>query len=186
MIVSIILLSIALSLDIYAITVSSEMDNVTYRQKRWNVIFMFPLFQVIFMLLGYLIGMGLAGMLGDMSQAMIFAIFAVIGLKLIWEAIKIKPDERIYFLDKFNILLSIALAAGFNTLIVAIGVYFASLPLLWILVGIFFSALLMAMFGLFIKRNYGCRYKGMGQKILGGIILIGLGIYYLLRYRGIL
>jgi putative Mn2+ efflux pump MntP len=186
MIVSIILLSIALSLDIFAITISSEMDNSTYKRKRWTVIFTFSIFQVIFMSLGWLIGMGFFRMLGNMSQALIFAIFAIIGIKMIWEAARIKPSERVFFLDNFKILLSLGLASGFGTLIIGIGAYFASLPLLGLLTAIGISAMIMSYLGLFVVRNYGCKYKGIGQKIFGGIILIGLGVFYFLRYRGIL
>jgi len=181
-----ILLTLGLSLDLFSITASSIMDNITFRKKIWQVAALLTMFQVLFMLGGWFLGKALSGLLGDMAQAFIFAIFVVIGIKMIWEAIKIKPEQRSFPLDSFKVLLTVGLASAFNTLIVGIGVYFASIPLTGILVAMGVFAMALSLLGSWVSWRYGCKYKGKPQKILGGLMLIGVGIWYLLQYRGIL
>jgi putative Mn2+ efflux pump MntP len=177
-----ILLTLGLALEVFAITVSGIMDNKTFKKRIWLVAIFFTIFQVLFMLGGWYLGKAISGLLGDMTQAMIFAIFAVIGIKMIWEAIKIKPEERSFPFDSFKVLLALGFASGFNTLIIGIGVNFAGISLKWILIAMGISAFVFSLFGSYVEWKYGCKYKGMGQKILGGILLIGTGIWYLVHY----
>jgi len=182
----IILLTLGLSTDLFAVTVSSTLDNKTFKEQMMKVASFFTMFQVLFILAGWLLGNVLEGLLGEMAQALIFAIFTVIGLKMIWEAFKIKPEERNFPLDNFKVLLAVSMATAFNALIVGIGVNFASIPLKETLVSMSISALVLSLLGLIIGKRYGCRYKGKWMKVLGGLTLIGVGIWYLLQYRGIL
>lgn len=185
-ILPLILLTAGLSTDLFAVTVNSTMDNKSFREKMWKIAVLFTMFQVLFILTGWLLGNAISGLLGDMGQALIFAIFAVIGLKMIWEALRINPDKRSFPLDRFQVLLAVGLATAFNALIVGVGLYFTSIPLKDTLAAMSLSALVFSLLGLVIGRSYGCRYKGKWMKVIGGLMIIGVGVWYLLRFRGIL
>lgn len=177
----VILICIAVSTEIFTVTLNSaiEMEN-TKNSLILKAAFYFTFFQLVFLLAGWFLGSAIYTFFQFMIVPMSFAIFSVIGLKIIWEAFKINPADRAFNLNKSKILVVSSLAAGFNTLIVSIGLYFIenSIPDTLVTLGVL--SFLFSMAGGFLGKYRGCKYRGKWAKVIGGILLIGVGIKFLL------
>lgn len=182
-----ILIAIALASESFTVSLNSFMDmSKPGDGLQLKVASYFTLFQIVFLAMGWGLGTLLFSLFEFVLLPMGFAIFSIIGIKLIWEAFKLKPQDRSFDLQQFRLLLGASLAAGFNALIVGIGIRLVSFFLFEAVFIVSIVVLLLSFTGSFIGSRYGCRYRGKWAKVIGGTLLIVVGITCLLRYQGIL
>ena len=170
-----ILLSMALAVDAAAVSISNTMCFCNIRKKHYFIIpLSFALFQGIMPLLGYYLLCYIN--FGQYSGIIIFAIFAILGGKMIYDAVFKHEDEKCELLKiTFKILLIQSISTSIDAF--AVGISFAATN-----TNQFFASAIIAAITFiicFIAMHLGVKLKNIfGSKatLIGGIILLILAI----------
>jgi putative Mn2+ efflux pump MntP len=181
-ILSLILIGIGLSLDTFAVSVSTGLivDKIIFRQAvRFAVIL--ALFQTTMPALGWAVGSSLKNSVSAFDHWIAFGLLSVLGLKMIYDSLAPESENRQPNPLRFSIASGIALATSIDALFV--GFSFGLLEVnifvaVTIIGGITFLA---AMLGMLFGKKIGNRF-GKKMEIFGGLVLIGLGIKILLEH----
>lgn len=192
-IISIILISIALAMDAFSISITKgfTLKNITTMQSLWFGIF-FGGFQVLMPILGYISGSQLEQLVSSVAPWIAFILLVSIGSKMIYENLKENNGEGGEYessdtKNKFSFkeLTLLAIATSIDAF--AIGVTFAILktPLLVPLIMIGVITFILSEIGIYIGKKIG-HFFGDKFEIIGGIILILLGAKILLDGLGVL
>lgn len=142
----------------------------------------FSLAQFIMAVFALMMGSLIAGFIPALTIYAGIIAFAFVGLKLIFEANKVKNNSRTFLIEDPRILIGVSLAASFNTVLAftGLGMIFSqfSLAPILILTGVVLTTVLL---GIFIGNKYRPERLGRFSKYLGGLMLIFLAIYLLFQ-----
>ncbi|MBR2284261.1 MAG: manganese efflux pump [Ruminococcus sp.] len=182
------LLSVGLAMDAFSVAVCKglSMKRIDYVGAFTTALF-FGVFQAIMPLIGYFLGRTFAGYITAVDHWVAFVLLAVIGGKMLWEAVtdKDEPGEvKAYKLDIKELFL-LAVATSIDAL--AVGVVFAvqDTPIAGSVCTIGLITFALSFAGVAVGNRFGSRF-GSKAEIAGGIILILIGLKILLSDLGIL
>ena len=135
------------------------------------------LFQTGLFFLGSWTGGSFANSMGWLAIPISEAIILLTGIKLIWSAIRVRPEQKSYDLSKYGELAAVSFASSLNAFMVGLGIGMVRVvsdetyPVIVLLVG------LLTLAGAYLGKKNGkigiIRMTG----VLAGIILIGLGVF---------
>ena len=175
---TLLLMSIGLAMDAFAVSVSSGivLCHTCWRQTV-RISGSFGLFQGLMPLVGYTIARTFADKIGAVDHWVAFGLLAFIGGKMLWEVFRGKDDDLPSGdpcgwknLLVMSVATSIdALSVGFT--ISEYGWFMALVCSLIIAVVTFF----ICAAGLSIGKKFGTKLSGKAS-VLGGVILIGIGL----------
>ena len=181
-ILELLLLSIALSMDAFAVAICiglSIKKQIVYTMVIVGCYFGF--FQAMMPVVGYFGGKFFAKYIMEIDHWVAFIILFIIGFKMIYESVKHRKSECREINLKNSVLLYLALATSIDAL--AVGISFAFLQ-----VNILFSVLLIgattftfSAIGVKIGNTFGCKYKLIAERF-GGVILILIGVKILIEH----
>ena len=178
----IILIAIGLSMDAFAVSITSGITIKCLRIKHaFRIAFFFGAFQAIMPVIGWLAGIGLKQYVENFDHWIAFGLLVFIGGKMIYEAVWIKEIEK--KCDPLNLIVLLGLAIATSIDALAVGVTFAFLK-----VSIFTPALIIgcitfviSLGGVYLGNKAGDRL-GSTMEVVGGLILIGMGIKILIQH----
>jgi len=183
-----ILLSIALAMDCFAVSIVS---GVIMRKAQWDVIlriaFLFGFFQAMMPLLGWLGFRYFASYVEAFDHWIAFGLLATIGGKMIRDSFA--PPEEHHF-NPSHLLTQLTLAVATSIDALAVGISFACMkeygnihsltcPLSIIFMGSFLFALLGHLLGIGFGKGIESKLR---PELLGGIILILIGLKILITH----
>ncbi len=188
-IVELLLIAVGLSMDAFAVSICKGLG-----MKRVNLKVAFVLalffggFQALMPLIGWALGSQFLWLISPIDHWIAFVLLAVIGGKMLWEALHDeegeddgKPADKID-LGEFFIL---AVATSIDAL--AVGISFAALAVdivpSILIIGVVTFCFTIA--GVFVGNFFGSRYEKPAS-IVGGVVLILIGLKILLEHLGIL
>lgn len=171
-----ILLAFALSLDAFAVSVTSgvTIKNLKIRNA-FKIAAFFGGFQALMPVVGYLAGKSVNEYIKDYDHWIAFGLLVFIGVKMIWEAFKIEECE----LDKDCLnsatLLLLAIATSIDAL--GVGLIFSSMAgsIVFPVILIGLITFIVCFAGVYIGDKIGSFFENKIE-IVGGVILIGIGI----------
>ena len=178
-ITDIILLAIALGIDCLVVSFSQGLIFKSNRRKNsLNLSFTMGMFQGVMPLIGYIAADKVYNLLIPFSKWIVFAIFTILGLHFILEAITENQKEEIQCIG-FKCLLMLGTATSIDALVsgVTIRLTHAQILLTCLIIGI--MSFIMSLAGFWS----GNKIKNLPSKYLqisGGIILLILAIKSLL------
>lgn len=178
----IILLSIGLAMDCFAVSIATGLKCRTMQiSQAYKMPLLFGLFQGAMPLIGFLLSISFAEFIDSFSHWISLGILACIGIKMIAGEYESKEDDCANGFFAWKRVLLLALAVSIDAL--AMGVIFVSTPEI-ILLAVSIIALgsfLFSIAGLYIGYTFGsrCTFKA---GILGGVILICMGIKIVLEH----
>ena len=176
------LIAVGLAMDAFAVAISG---GATVREDRIRYALivgaLFGGFQAGMPVLGWLGGASLASFIGAYDHWIAFLLLALIGGKMIVEAVRGDGDGVQFATGSMTTLLLLAIATSIDAL--AVGVTFAVLdtPILWPAVTIGAVTFALSAAGVLIGSAFG-QVSGRKVEILGGVILIALGLRILLDH----
>lgn len=141
-------------------------------------------FQALMPLIGYFCGYWFRDYISAFDHWIAFALLAILGAKMIKEALSDKDEETDSAMD-FKNMLVLAVATSIDAL--AAGISFAFLDVnIWWAIG-FIGCITFVLSGIGIKIGsiFGAKFKSKAE-ILGGLILILMGVKILLEHLEIL
>lgn len=182
-ILEIILLSIALAMDCFAVSFSSGGMQKELRLRHALIIgSFFGFFQALMPLIGYFGGSLVVKYIERFDHWIAFGILFLIGAKMIFDALRSTAEDHGVNIMKPTtlILLSVAtsidaLAVGFSFSMFSVNVWIAAL-----IIGI--GSFIFSLAGFYMGKLLTKRIKPSYAGLLGGVILIGIGIKILIEH----
>lgn len=188
-IVELLLIAAGLSMDAFAVSICKGLGMKKVNLKVAFVLALFfGGFQALMPLIGWALGSQFLWLISPIDHWIAFVLLAVIGGKMLWEALHDeegeddgKPADKIE-LGEFFIL---AVATSIDAL--AVGISFAALAVdivpSILIIGVVTFCFTIA--GVFVGNFFGSRYEKPAS-IVGGVVLILIGLKILLEHLGIL
>lgn len=188
-IVELLLIAAGLSMDAFAVSICKGLGMKKVNLKVAFVLALFfGGFQALMPLIGWALGSQFLWLISPIDHWIAFVLLAVIGGKMLWEALHDeegeddgRPADKID-LGEFFIL---AVATSIDAL--AVGISFAALAVNIVpsilIIGVVTFCFTIA--GVFVGNFFGSRYEKPAS-IVGGVVLILIGLKILLEHLGIL
>lgn len=183
--VEIILISIALAMDAFAVSVCK---GLSLKKMSWKKAFIVGLyfggFQALMPLIGFLLGSTFEAIVTNVDHWIAFILLVFIGGNMIKESFEEDSENRN---DDLSVKTMIILAIATSIDALAVGITFAFLKvnvfLAITLIGIITFAI--SALGVKIGNKFGDKYEQKAE-LVGGVILVLMGIKILIEHLGIL
>lgn len=177
----IIMLSIGISMDSFAVALSKGLScEDSYKKTALVCGLWFSLFQALFPCIGYLLGMTFAEYIDRFDHYIIFFIFLLLGVNLIKDAVSPKQSTVKSGTNTKDMFL-ISLALSVDSLAIGITLALLEVKIIFSVCIIALLTFLVTILGVFVGHRFGKKYKKQAS-IIGGIILILLGTEILLQH----
>jgi len=179
---TILFIALGLSMDAFAVSVSS---GFTIKRLHINnalrIAVFFGLFQAIMPVIGWSAGLTLKDFISSIDHWVAFGLLSIIGLKMILESREIDPDKK--QTDPLNIytLLILSVATSIDALAVGLSLSLLNISIITpsIIIGI--TTFILSFIGVFIGNRVGHFFEKKIE-IAGGIILIAIGVKILIEH----
>ncbi len=178
--VTILLIAVGLSMDALAVAVGKGISVQRDRMRSALLLaFLFGGFQALMPVLGWAAGVGFQDMISEVDHWIAFSLLAIIGGKMIWDALEGEDEED----GRLSLPLALTLAVATSIDALMVGLSFAFLqddillPVAVIGVVTFLLSFLGFIFGSGLGRAFGGKVR-----IIGGVILILIGFRILLDH----
>ena len=184
-IIELILLSIGLGMDAFAVSICKGISMKKMDWKKACIIGLyFGGFQAIMPVIGYFLGSTFESFISNFDHWVAFILLAIIGGNMIKETFNTECDT---ISDDVNFKTMIILAIATSIDALAVGITFAffkvNLILAISLIGII--TFVLSVIGTKVGNKFGDKYENKAE-FVGGVILILLGLKILLEHLGIL
>lgn len=186
-ITELLLISVGLAMDAFSVSVCKglSMKKLDLKGGVITALF-FGVFQAFMPVIGYFLGSRFADFISSFSHWVSFGLLAVIGGKMMIEAIKGGDDEseNEYRLN-IKELFVLAVATSIDAL--AVGIVFAAekTPVITSVTIIGAVTFLLSLAGVYIGHRFGSKYEKKAE-LAGGAILIIIGVKLLLEGLGVI
>ena len=186
-ITELLLISVGLAMDAFSVSVCKglSMKKLDLKGGVITALF-FGAFQAFMPVIGYYLGSRFADFISSFSHWVSFGLLAVIGGKMMIEAIKGGDDEseNEYRLN-IKELFVLAVATSIDAL--AVGIVFAAekTPVITSVTIIGAVTFLLSLAGVYIGHRFGSKYEKKAE-LAGGAILIIIGVKLLLEGLGVI
>jgi len=180
--VTLALIAFSLAMDCFAVSIAGGALNPKAGiGNAIKIAFFFGLFQTLMPLIGWLVGQSFARFISDYDHWVAFFLLLAIGIKMIYESFKDRPEGENRDILKLPTLLLLSVATSIDALVVGITLSLlkTSLILSVLVIGIF--AFILSVAGYYIGKMAGNLFKNKVE-IVGGLILIGIGIRILVEH----
>ena len=179
-IIELILLSVGLAMDAFAVSISKGLSVRELKPKHGLIAgAYFGGFQALMPLIGWLLGRQFEELIKSVDHWIAFGLLVLIGANMIRESFGGEDEQNASF--SFKAMLPLAIATSIDAL--AVGVTFAFLEVNIVpaitLIGVITFAISAA--GVKIGNVFGTRFKSKAE-FAGGVILILLGIKILVEH----
>lgn len=184
-IIEIILLSIGLAMDAFAVAICKGLSMKKMNWKNAIIIaFYFGVFQALMPVFGYFLGTTFENLVTSIDHWLAFILLVAIGGNMIKEAFSRDEEEKDDRVD-FKTMIVLAVATSIDALAIGITFAFLNVNLLLSVSCIGIITFVISLIGVKIGNRFGDKFQNKAE-LLGGIILIVLGLKILLEHLGIL
>jgi manganese efflux pump family protein len=180
---SVLLIALSLSADCFAVALAGSVNLERIRKIQVvRTALAFGIAQMAMPVIGWAVGRTVINFIGSFDHWVVFGLLLIIGGRMIWEAFHNKEDAgKNEDISRGLLLLTLALATSLDALAVGLSFAFMELNIIVSSIIIGLIAFLITVLGFY----FGHKANGiLGQKakIVGGIILLGIGIKVLLSH----
>ena len=179
---TLILISIGLSFDTFAVSVSTGLIIINIRF--WQAVktaMIFTIFQSIMPFIGWIAGKQIDQDIKFYDHWLAFILLGILGLKMIYEGSKKVKHRKEFNPLNLTVIIGLAIATSIDALIVGVSFAFIDLNIYLSILIIGFVTFLAAMLGMLFGKKIGERL-GKKMEIAGGIILIVIGLNILIDH----
>ena len=184
-IIELILLSIGLGMDAFAVSICKGISMKKMDWKKACIIGLyFGGFQAIMPVIGYFLGSTFESFITNFDHWVAFILLVIIGGNMIKESFS-KESENINSDVGFKTMIILAIATSIDALAVGITFAFFNVNLILAITLIGTITFALSVIGTKVGNRFGDKYENKAE-FIGGVILILLGIKILLEHLGIL
>jgi putative Mn2+ efflux pump MntP len=179
-IITIVMTALGLSMDAFAVAISSGMAIKNLKVKHAiKISGFFGGFQGLMPILGWLLGLGFKDYIERYDHWVAFGLLCFIGVKMLKEAME---EDCEYILNplKNKVLIMLAIATSIDAMAVGVGFAFLKVSILSsaAIIGIITFAVCFG--GVYLGQKCGCIFKKRAE-VAGGIILMLIGFKILME-----
>jgi manganese efflux pump family protein len=180
---SILLLAIGLSADCFAVTLASSVHLKKLNSiKVLRTALSFGIAQAAMPAIGWAVGRAVIDFIAGFDHWVVFGLLIIIGGRMIWEALRKHPhSQEPEDISRGWLLVSLALATSIDALAVGLSFAFLKTNILTACLIIGLVAFGITILGFFLGHKAG-RLLGETARIIGGVILIGIGVKVLVSH----
>ncbi|MGC8825098.1 MAG: manganese efflux pump MntP family protein [Bacteroidales bacterium] len=177
-----ILISMGLSLDTFAVSVSCGIKekNIQFYEATRIALF-FAFFQATMPIVGWLLGSSVSHYIKSVDHWLAFGLLTIIGIKIILDAWNRNEQEPCINIYDLKVILSLSLATTLDAFVIGFTFAFLDARLTLTILIIGFTTYVFAMLGMLFGKKLGHR-TGSKIEMLGGVILIGIALKILLEH----
>lgn len=185
-IVEIILISISLAMDAFAVSLCKGLSMPKLNLKHALIIStFFGVFQAVMPLIGWLISNAFKSYIESFDHWIAFGLLLFLGIKMIIDAIKSHDDKLVEYKLDLKELTLMSIATSIDALAVGITLAFLGTSLWGTVACIGLVTFVLCFVGVIIGNKIGTKFQ-KASSIGGGIILICIGLKILLQHLGII
>jgi len=182
-ILNLLLISVGLGMDAFAVSVTS---GVAIRRMHLRhallIAGFFGTFQAFMPFIGWHLGGMAAGLIGEFDHWIAFGLLLLIGGKMILEAVGDSGGEEPRDPLNLYVLFVLAIATSIDALAVGITFSFLNVPIYTPILIIGVVTFVMSVAGAYIGNRLGHAFNEKALEVAGGLILIGIGTKILLEH----
>ena len=181
-ILSILVIALGLSADCFAVALSGSIGMTTVSLIAiLRTALAFGGFQAMMPVIGWLAGRTVVEIIADYDHWVAFALLALVGGRMIWEAFHTSESQRGVDITRGLALLTLAAATSIDALAVGLSLAFlkVNIALACSVIGVIAFGVTIA--GFMLGGKLG-KLFGKRAKAIGGVVLIGIGIRILLSH----
>ena len=180
-IIEILLTSLGLAMDAFAVSICKGLSMKKFDIKKGLIIGMyFGLFQGLMPLIGYLLGSAFQDVITSIDHWIAFVLLGLIGFNMLKEGLS-KECDVVNDKVNFKEMLPLAIATSIDALAVGITFAFLKVNIIISVLSIGLITFVMSFIGSKIGNKVGCKYQKKAQ-IMGGVILIIIGLKILIEH----
>ena len=184
-ILEIVLISIGLAMDAFAVAVCKGLSMKKMEWKKAVIVaFYFGGFQALMPVIGFFLGVSFEELVTKVDHWIAFILLGIIGINMIKEAFD-KEKETINDSIDIKTMTILAIATSIDALAVGITFAFLKVDLLTAVTLIGVITFALSLMGVKIGNKFGDKYERKAE-LIGGIILILMGLKILLEHLGII
>ncbi len=176
------IVAIALAMDSFAVSVTS---GITIKKLQINnaikIALFFTFFHALMLFIGWFSGTWLENLVTGIDHWIAFGLLSFVGLKMIYDSLVVKDDDKISNVLDTYVLMMLAIATSIDSLAVGLSFAFLEIPILFPIAIISTVIFITSFAGTFIGNRIGGIFKNK-ITIIGGIILIAIGVKILLEH----
>ncbi len=177
-----ILIALGLALDAFSVAmVSGALIGHPRLRYAARMAFFFGLFQAFMPLIGWATGGLLTDFISGVDHWIAFALLLAIGIHMIFESFKPVSEKSSSRPPGIRLLLLLSVATSIDAPAVGISLAFLQIAIIRIAVIIGTVTFVLSFAGYYLGHKIG-RLIGNRVKILGGLILIGIGVKVLIEH----
>jgi putative Mn2+ efflux pump MntP len=181
--IEIFIIAFGLAMDCFAVSLSSSICTPCLkRQDTLRIAFFFGLFQGGMPVLGWLIGKSFYDSVASIDHWIAFSILAIIGIKMIAEALKEANEKQDFNIKILKVLLWLSVATSIDAFVIGMSFAFLQVNIVTAIISIGLITFLMSVFGVFLGKKFGSLISSKWAEIGGGIILVGIGAKTLIQH----
>ncbi len=175
-------IAFGLAMDAFSVALASgvAVEKISPRHA-FRLSFHFGLFQFGMPILGWFAGYLVAERIRSFDHWLAFALLAVVGGKMVWEALKPEEDRVRGDPTRGLTLILLSVATSIDALAIGFSLVLIGVPVLYPAVVIGTVAASMTLLGLVIGNRAG-HLLGRRMEVLGGLVLIAIGLKILLDH----
>lgn len=184
-IVELILLSIGLGMDAFAVSICK---GISMKKMDWKKAIIIGLyfggFQALMPVIGYFLGSAFESIITNIDHWIAFVLLGIIGAKMIKDSLGLENNENINDdVDAKNMVI-LAIATSIDALAVGITFAFFDVNLIFAISLIGITSFILPVIGTKIGNKFGNRYEKKAE-LVGGTILVVLGLKILIEHLNI-
>jgi putative Mn2+ efflux pump MntP len=171
-------IAVGLAMDACVISISKGMVHKTTLNQALIIALLFGVFQGGMTIIGWLLGIPIKDIVSTFAPWIAFILISIIGIKMIYESFLEDDTSSDFSLREISIL---AIATSIDAFVVGISFAIINTPVInpAIIIGVI--TFILSFIGVYLGKRLGHLF-GKEIEILGGIILIGIGLFILIGY----
>jgi len=177
--------AVGLAMDAFAVSIGAGLTLKTVDARQtFRLAWHFGLFQALMPIIGWLAGLSVERWIAPVDHWIAFGLLAVIGCKMIHEALKDDDEEtRRGDPTKGWSLVLLSVATSIDALAVGLSLALLDVSIWWPAVVIGLVAGAFTTMGMQLGKRFG-GLLGRRMEVVGGIVLIAIGVKILVEHLG--
>ena len=180
---ALLLIAVGVSADAFAVAAAR---GVTIRRgtiaPALAIAVTFGAFQAVMPLLGWLVGVRVAGAIDRVDHWIAFGLLAAVGVRMVREAFSGEEDDG-YSRLGLRELLVLGVATSIDALAVGLSLAFVPVNIVLAVTVIGVTTFCFSLLGVRLGQRSGTRF-GTAAEVVGGVVLIGIGLHVLVDHLG--
>lgn len=169
-------------MDAFAVSISSGITIEKPRiENALKIAVFFGAFQAVMPVIGWLAGLGLRELIGQVDHWIAFGLLCAIGGHMVYESTKPGSERR--SLDPLNlgVLLLLSVATSIDALAAGVSLALLEIPILLTILVIGVVTFILSFVGVFVGDRSG-RVLESKAELVGGLVLVGIGTKILIDH----